>query len=69
NSISRRSSLNDQGLRAMTETILFVTERQSRQADPCSLNGFAWVGPGLGETRCLLDMRIPGGRNSEGELR
>jgi hypothetical protein len=48
-SMSRRSSLNDQGLRAITEMILSSTQRQSRQADPCSLDGFAWVGPSLGE--------------------
>lgn len=34
NSMSRRSSLNDQGLRAITEMILSSTQRQSRQADP-----------------------------------
>lgn len=54
NSMSRRSSLNDQGLRVISETILSSTQRQSRQADPCSLDGFAWVAPGLGE---------PGARN------
>jgi len=48
-SMSRRSSLNDQGLRAITEMFLSSTQRQSRQADPCSLDGFAWVGPDLGE--------------------
>lgn len=51
-SINRRSSLNDQGLRTITEIILSSTQRQSRQADPRSLDGFAWVGPGLGEARC-----------------
>src|SRR5438445_13576433 len=51
-SMSRRSSLNDQGFRAITEMILSHRQRQSRQADPCSLDGFAWVGPGLGEARC-----------------
>jgi hypothetical protein len=53
NSISLRSSLNDQGLRAITDMILYAsTQRQSRQADPYSLSGFAWVGPGLGGARC-----------------
>ncbi len=45
NSMSRRSSLNDQGLRAILAMILsYHLSRQSRQADPCSLDGFAWVG-------------------------
>ena len=53
NSISRRSSLNDQGLRAITETILLHTSTTTKPpSDPCSLDGFAWVGPGLGEARC-----------------
>ncbi len=68
-SINRRSSLNDQGLRAITETILFtLLERQSRQADPGSLDGFAWVGPGLGEARCKSDMRLPKTRNKDRTL-
>lgn len=48
-SMSRRSSLNDQGLRAITETILFtLLEEQSRRADPCSLDGFAGWGRAWG---------------------
>jgi len=65
NSISRRSSLNDQGLRAITETILSSTERQSRQADPRSLDGSAWVGPGLGEPGEEMDMRSADVRNKQ----
>jgi hypothetical protein len=64
-SISRRSSLNDQGLRAITEIILSSTQRQSRQADPCSLDGFAWVGPSLGEPGEAMDKRSARLRNKQ----
>lgn len=65
NSMSRRSSLNDQGLRAITEMILSSTQRQSRQADPCSLDGFAWVGPGLGEPGAEMDKQSLRVRNKQ----
>lgn len=49
NSMSRRSSLNDQGLRAISELILSSTQGQSRQATHDRSAALLWVGPGLGE--------------------
>jgi hypothetical protein len=56
--------LNDQGLRAITETILFDTMTKP-PSDPCSLDGFAWVGPGLGEPGAKMDMRSARLRNKQ----
>ena len=48
-SMSLRSSLNDQGLRAITEKILLPTEGQSRQADPFRSTALLGWGRPLGE--------------------
>jgi hypothetical protein len=68
-SMSRRSSLNDQGFRAITEK--FLSHRHNDKAAKrthVSLGGFAWVGPGLGEPGAKMDMRLEKARNKQPEL-
>lgn len=64
-SINRRSSLNDQGLRAMSK--LFLSQIQDKAAKrPMALDGFAWVGPGSwGKPGAKMDMRSVRLRNKQ----
>lgn len=65
-SMSRRSSLNDQGLRAISAMILlYDVPRQSRQTGPCSPDGFAWVGSGLGKPDAEMDKSFREHRNKQ----
>lgn len=41
--------MNDQGLRAIAKYSFRINATTKPPSDPYSLDGFAWVGPGLGE--------------------